>query len=148
MIGTGPELSALEALARELGIDTTVEWRGKLPHDDIPRLLREQSMFLFASVRDTSGNVLLEAMASGLPAVILSHHGAAEIATDATAIRVPPDEPAKVIAQLADGLVRLATSRELRVAMGREARLRIAAEYAWDRKGEAMNAIYEEAMAT
>ena len=41
-------------------------------------------------IRDTSGNVLLEAMASGLPAVILSHQGVAEIATDDTARFLAP----------------------------------------------------------
>jgi glycosyltransferase involved in cell wall biosynthesis len=147
MIGTGPEEENLRALAADMDIEKCVEWRGRVPHDSMPEVLREQSVFLFTSIRDTSGNVLLEAMASGLPAVIISHHGVAEIATDATAIRVPPDKPGVVIDGLAAGLVRLAQSRELRMELGANARARIASEYAWDRKGEAMNAMYEEVMA-
>lgn len=148
VIGRGPEEAGLKSLAAELALEDSVEWRGRLAHDVVPEVLLAQDIFLFTSLRDTSGNVLLEAMASGLPAVILSHQGVAEIATDATAIRVAPDTPAKVIAQLADGLVRLAKSKEMRLELGRAARARIAAEYDWDRKGEAMNAIYREVLAT
>jgi glycosyltransferase involved in cell wall biosynthesis len=147
MIGCGPEEASLRALSTELGLDGNVDWRGRVPHELVPDVLLAQDIFLFTSLRDTSGNVLLEAMASGLPAVILSHQGVAEISTDATAIRVPPDAPAKVIVQLAEGLLRLARSKELRVELGLQARARIAAEYDWDRKGEAMNAVYEEVMA-
>ena len=148
MIGGGPEETALKALASELNLDGSVDWRGRVPHDRMPEVLRAQDIFLFTSLRDTSGNVLLEGMASGLPSVILNHQGVAEIATDSTAIRVPPDAPSRVIEQLADGLVRLAQSREMRLEFGRQARARIAAAYDWDRKGEAMNIIYQEVMAS
>jgi glycosyltransferase involved in cell wall biosynthesis len=85
-------------------------------------------------------------MAAGLPAVILSHQGVEEISTEATAIRVPPAAPEVVIEQLAAGLLRLAGSRELRRELGCQARARIAAEYDWDRKGEAMEALYREVL--
>ena len=148
MIGTGPEQARLQTLAGELGLEKSVAWLGRVPHDNMPEVLREQDIFLFTSIRDTSGNVLLEAMACGLPAVILSHQGTAEITTDSTALRVPPAGSAVVIEHLAAGLVQLAESRELRLELGRNARVRIAMEYAWDRKGEAMNAIYEEVLAS
>lgn len=148
MIGGGPEEPHLKVLAAELQLEGSVDWRGRVPHDLMPEALLAQDIFFFTSLRDTSGNVLLEGMASGLPAVIVSHHGVAEIATDATAIRIPPDEPVRLVEQLAEGLVRFAQSREMRLAYGRQARARIAEAYDWDRKGEAMNVIYREVMAS
>jgi len=93
-------------------------------------------------VRDTSGNVLLEAMAAGLPAVTLWHHGAAEIATDETALRIQPSGFRATATALGEAMLRLARDSELRVRLGNAGRQRILDVYVWDRKGEWMNAIY------
>jgi glycosyltransferase involved in cell wall biosynthesis len=108
--------------------------------------LQQHDAFIFTSVRDTSGNVLLEAMAAGLPAVTLRHHGAAEIATDETAIRTPPMGFPQTAAALGEAMLKLARSPELRTRLGAAARQRILEVYAWDRKGEQMDAIYREAI--
>ncbi len=147
LVGRGPEEPLLRALARELGIEPLVTWHGAVPKATIPQLLASHDAFLFTSLRDTSGNVLLEAMAAGLPAVTLRHHGAAEIATDETAVRVRVTNREQTTADVAEALVRLARSRELRQQLGRAALARIETTYAWDRKGEAMDRIYVEAVA-
>jgi len=145
LVGSGPEEKLLRRLAHELGIDSLVTWHGVVPKAAIPNLLAGHDAFLFTSLRDTSGNVLLEAMAAGLPAVTLRHHGAAEIATDETAIRVPVGNRNETVREVAEALLRLAKSRELRQRLGQAAVARIQNVYAWDRKGEEMDRIYSEA---
>lgn len=146
IVGGGPESARLRRLAVTLGIDAAITWHGAVPKADIPKLLRSHDVFLFTSLRDTSGNVLLEAMATGLPALTLLHHGAAEIATDETALRIPPTHPAETAQAIARGILRLANAPDLRERMSRAATARLLAEFSWEQKGAQMSAIYERAV--
>jgi glycosyltransferase involved in cell wall biosynthesis len=145
-VGGGPEEATARRVATQLGVNEFITWLGPVPKTQIPELLARHDLFLFTSLRDTSGNVLLEAMAAGLPAVTLLHHGAAEIATEATAIRVPVRSRDETATGIAAALVRLARSRELRQQLGRAAAARIRDVYVWDRKAEEMDRIYRAAV--
>lgn len=144
MAGDGPDAGAVKAMAARLGVASLIQWHGRVSRSQIPDLLRSHDVFLFTSLRDTSGNALLEAMAAGLPAVTLLHHGQAEIATDATAIRIPPTFPEQTASALAEALVRLARDPELRRRLGEAARQRVLDHYLWPRKAEQMNLVYQE----
>lgn len=146
IVGSGPEGARLRRLAVTLGIDSLITWHGAVPKTDIPGLLRTHDMFLFTSLRDTSGNVLLEAMAAGLPAITLLHHGAAEIATDETALRIPPTRPAETAQAIASGILRLADSPDMRERMSRAATARMLVDFSWERKGAQMSEIYQQAV--
>jgi glycosyltransferase involved in cell wall biosynthesis len=147
MVGDGPDTTKVRRLAARLGLRTKVEWTGKVSLAEVKLLLPQHDIFLFTSLRDTSGNVLLEAMAAGLPAVTLRHHGAAMIATDETALRVPPTSAAETNNNFADAIFRLASDPDLRARMGEAARHRINDVYAWPGKAEVMSTIYREAVA-
>ncbi len=146
IVGDGPDAAFVKDTARRLGVFDHIQWCGRVAKADIARLLREHDVFMFTSVRDTSGNVLLEGMAAGLPAITLRHHGAAEIATDDTALRIMPTGFHETAAALGEAMVKLARSPELRSRLGNAGRARILDVYAWDRKGEQMDAIYQAAV--
>jgi glycosyltransferase involved in cell wall biosynthesis len=147
MVGSGPEEGRLKQLAADLGIASHVEWLGKVSHDRVMELLRTGDVFLFTSVRDTSGNVLLEAMAAGLPAITLRHHGAAEIGTDETAVRVSPSTPERTALEIGEAIVRLARAPETRRQMSASARQRVAEVFDWNAKAAQMDRIYRETLA-
>ena len=65
--GDGSERASLEALARELGIAEKVSLLGN--RDDVHRLLKAGDVFVLASRTEAFPNVVLEAMATGLPVV-------------------------------------------------------------------------------
>jgi glycosyltransferase involved in cell wall biosynthesis len=145
-IGDGPQRKMLETVADTLGLAERIRFRGRLEHDDAVAAFHEADAFLFTSVRDTSGNVLLEAMAAGLPSVVLCHQGAAEITTPETAIRVAPNRPEVVIDGLAEGISTLAGDASLRAKMGQAARQRVLEHFTWEKKAEAMMEIYHRAL--
>jgi glycosyltransferase involved in cell wall biosynthesis len=145
MVGDGPDFEAVRQTILLLGLSSAVTLLGKVPKGQIAEVLASHDMFLFTSLRDTSGNVLLEAMAAGLPSVCLRHHGAAEISTDQTAIRVVPSSVETTLQKLAEALLELASSAERRVKMGRAARERVEQHYLWPHKAEMMNAFYSNA---
>ncbi|HLT88496.1 MAG TPA: glycosyltransferase family 1 protein [Sphingobacterium sp.] len=52
---------------------------GKLPHGELAKLYASSDIFVFPSISETYGNVVVEAMASGLPCVIADGGGSADL---------------------------------------------------------------------
>lgn len=66
ILGEGPDAASLQRLARELGISQVVEWRGWVPPY---RIMAESDVFVLSSIYEGFGNVIVEAMACGLPVI-------------------------------------------------------------------------------
>jgi glycosyltransferase involved in cell wall biosynthesis len=114
--GSGPDEAALRRLAGELRIDA----RFLGARDDVPALMNAADGFVLSSVTEGLPLALLEAAASGLPAVATAAGGAAEAVVDGvTGFLCPPGDDAALAAAMA----RVAgMAGEARAAMGRAAR--------------------------
>lgn len=106
IVGEGDARSALEALARELGIDDDVALPGFV--DDPFAFMAHADAFALSSAWEPFGNVVVEAMATGTPVVVTAAGGASEIVRDPTATPpidvgpvVPPGDPAALAHALA-----------------------------------------------
>jgi len=74
IVGQGPEEGRLHAIARDLGVDGLAEFRGTIPHEQVPAVLGRASCLVLASLptpywEEQFGMVLAEAMAARLPLV-------------------------------------------------------------------------------
>ena len=110
--GEGPERRRLEAMAGELDIDGAVEFRGKLAQDALFAVFRRSSVFLFPSLHDAGGAVVLEALANGLPVICLDC-GGPRCFVDERCGRVVPTAGRRrrdVVAALSDALSELLAS--------------------------------------
>jgi glycosyltransferase involved in cell wall biosynthesis len=67
--GGGPDRHALESLATELGIRDAVEFAGWVEARDLPAFYRSGDVLLHPARLDPFPNVVLEAMACGIPVV-------------------------------------------------------------------------------
>jgi glycosyltransferase involved in cell wall biosynthesis/predicted metal-dependent phosphoesterase TrpH len=122
--GEGPGRERLEAAA-----PAGVRFLGLIEGDELADLFAAGDVFCFPSTTDTFGQVLLEAAASGLPAVAARAGGAAELVQDdVTGVLVPPDDAPAFAAALG----RLAADPALRGELGRAARA-AAMERSWSR---------------
>ncbi len=138
LVGDGPERSALEALARELGIAASVRFAGA--RADVPRLLRLFHVFALASQTEGISVALLEAMASGLPAVITRTGGNPEVAVEGqTACLVPVGDPGP----MGNALAGLLADPERCRAWGEAARRRVEAKFSLDGMVRAYESLYE-----
>jgi glycosyltransferase involved in cell wall biosynthesis len=140
--GTGADKAYFERLADELGLGDLVRFRGWVSREAYRHLLASCDIFVFTSLRETTGAALLEAMGQGKPTIVIDHGGPADITTPATSIKVKPESPRSAINGLADGLVRLISDRELRLQLGSAARQRIAETYSWPTVTERTVRIY------
>lgn len=120
-VGTGP---AAERLARDgEGQVFAGVRRGK----DLASHYASADFFLFPSLTDTFGNVILEAMASGLAIVAFDRGAAREHLKDGvSALLVDPRDPVAFVA----AACRLALNAKLRRSLGQAAR-RAAEELGW-----------------
>jgi glycosyltransferase involved in cell wall biosynthesis len=107
----------LEILARQRRVDGLIRFLGSQPKSALPGIYRDADVFLFTSVwPEPFGRVLVEAMASGLAVVGASTGGAAEILSDGLNALTFEAGDAE---GLASQVLRLATSPELRLTLGR-----------------------------
>lgn len=145
ILGQGPLRHRWQRLAERAGLTDRCHWLGWLPHHEALEQFRRADVFAFTSLRDSMGTVVLEALGAGLPVVCLDHQGVHDAVTSACGIKVPVSNPAQVITDLRDALVRLAGDRQLRLAMSRAARRR-AEYYLWSRQAEQIVAAYREVL--
>jgi glycosyltransferase involved in cell wall biosynthesis len=123
--GDGPLRGPLTQLRDSLGLTGYVSFSGERDREGIVDALNAADVFTLTPVvtddgdRDGIPNVLVEAMACGLPVVATSAGGVGELVVDAVNGYVT--EPGNVEG-IAKGLATLLASPELRSDMGREAR--------------------------
>ena len=129
LIGAGEESAALAAQAARLGIADRVRFHGAMPHERVLALYRSAHAFVIGcrvlpnGDRDGVPNVLVEAMAMGVPVAATDVSALPEIARhDQTALTCSPDDPAG----LAENLKRLLTDAALCTRLTAAARQRVA----------------------
>lgn len=129
--------------ARELGVADRVSFLGEVRGEPKRELLEGAFALLLPSASENFGNVVLESLAAGRPALVSREVGAAEVLERAAAGRVLADDPAAWRATLAELLASPATADE----MGRRGRELVAAELTWERIAARMQTVYESALA-
>ena len=122
VIGDGPEMAAMKAGLRN-GV-----FAGFLHGEELARAYASSDIFFFPSESETFGNVTLEAMASGLPAVNAIASGSNSLVVEGeTGYLVSARDEAGLSARLAA----LVSDAALRQRMGAAARAR-ALTFSWD----------------
>jgi glycosyltransferase involved in cell wall biosynthesis len=147
LVGEGPEKPRLQALAARLGLSDALIWTPWSPRTEIFEKMKRSDVFLFPSLRDGGGAVVVEAMACGLPVVCLDLAGPGLHIRDGYGIKVRSGRPDTVAAELAAALGRFWCDPGLKDRMGRAAMERAASFYEWGRLGEKLRGIYDDALA-
>lgn len=117
VVGDGPDRDRLERSLRPFG----ARFLGYRHGEELSKLYASADLFLFPSVTDTLGQVVLEAQASGLPAVVSTAGGPREIVEDGVTGRTLP---ASSPGQWVDAVIDLFDDEAKRTRLGRAARRR------------------------
>jgi len=142
LVGDGPGEGELQKLARELSIGDQVVFCGAVPHSEVPHYAAAADLFVFSSVTETQGLVLIEAMAAGTPIVAVEAPGSKDVLDEGGGLLVPLGEEA-----FADAVIDLLRDRGRLKALGGQA-ARIARRYTIPAATDRLSAAYEAAMAS
>lgn len=142
--GEGPERQRLEALIQRLNLESSVELRGWLEHEDVPGFLKELDVFVLPSTWEGFGVAAAEASAAGLPVVATNVYGIPDVVRDGqTGLLTPPKDPGA----LARAIGRLVEDPRLRTRLGAAGREYVTRHYDWAHNAEQMASIYQQLLA-
>ncbi len=137
--GAGSLARPLQHQAQHLGVAGAIDWRGRIPHGDVPAFLRSLSMFVMPSRAESFGVAALEAQACGLPVVATNVGGLPEVVrAGETGILVPPNDPPA----LAEGVLTLLSDPQRQAAMGAAGAAWVRERYDWRSSVAQMLAVY------
>lgn len=129
----GGETQAMARLEAELATSdpdrSFVKLLGHVPHGDLPALLAESHVFVFASSCENMPNTVLEAMAGALPIACSDRGPMPEVLADGGVYFNPEDETS-----IADAIEQLITNVALREGCAARAH-ELAEAYSWTRCG-------------
>ena len=137
IVGDGPARAKLEQLLPE------AHFTGKLSGAPLFEAYASSDIFVFPSITETFGNVTVEAMASGLPAICAIAGGARDIVIPRkNGLLFDADKPI----QLAQAIDELVTNPELRLQMSKAA-LESVKRFRWDTTVSAYERVYQDVAA-
>jgi glycosyltransferase involved in cell wall biosynthesis len=139
--GDGPMRAELATAVRDLGLDGVVALPGCTEQPE--RALAELDVFVQPSFTEATSNVLLEAMAMGLPVVATDVGGtSAVVEHEVTGLLVPAGDTAAIT----KAVIRLVESPELAQRLGAAARARVRTRFGMSRMVTEMESVYVRAM--
>jgi glycosyltransferase involved in cell wall biosynthesis len=130
IIGDGDARPALTLEAARLGVASRITFTGWCDRAVIAERYRQADLFVFPSRDEGMPNVVLEAMASGLPIVATAIAGSEELVRENENGHLVPTEN---IGALTIALEKLLRHPDTLRAMGQASRTRIENEYTWTR---------------
>ena len=147
VIGDGEGLAAAKQLAERIGISHQITFLGAVSHSQVDRHMAEADIFLFTSVQDTSGNVLLEAMRNAKPIIALNHQGAKALVTQGGARLVDIGGYSQTAWGIGSAIIDVATDFALRRRMGLAGWREVRERHTWAAKRRQILRIYEDVLA-
>ena len=110
-------------LVEELGLQDRVHFTEWFPNPfDLTDALRRARAFVFPSLAEANGIVVMEAMMMGLPTICLDWGGPALLITPKSGVLIEPTDEESVVKALAEAMDRLGEDGELADSMAQAGR--------------------------
>lgn len=125
IVGDGPYRTALEEIAKRFQVEDMVSFEGQKDKKEIRSYYQNADLFILPSEKEGMPNVVLEAMAAGLPIIMTPCEGSEEL-INGNGFAVSVDE-------FTDKIALLCNKPELRKAYGNISRQNIVNDFSWDK---------------
>ncbi|MFN7292249.1 MAG: glycosyltransferase family 4 protein [Pirellula sp.] len=142
IIGDGPMLPELQQFVASHQLPG-VSFLGWVEHQQVQNCLVDADLLTFPSIREFGGGVVLEAMALGVPAVVVDYGGPAELVTTETGWTIPLADRSSLIQRLRQQIAALVAEPTAIDTRGNAARKRALEQFTWSAKAKQVRGIYE-----
>ncbi len=143
IVGEGPDRDRLVELSARLGLSDAVVFAGYVPHAETPAWYRSADLFALSSDFDNSPNVVLEAMASGLPVVATDVGGVSDFVRPGEQGALVPRGDASA---MASAIVDLLSAPGRARAIGAANRTTAVTQYSWRASARQLLDVYERVL--
>lgn len=143
IFGDGPERGALERFVRLRGLGDSVVFHGAVPRSSILGRLAGATALVHLSPEESGGFVCLEAMAAGVPPIVLTAGGPAELVPTGSGVRIDVSDVDTVVCAAAEAMRRLATDSEFQRRLGATGRRQVRQHGTWRTKIGEIESMYE-----
>ena len=139
--GNGSQLDNLKELVKELNLEDSVEFLGRIPLNEVSNVFNSFDIAVFPSLRESFGVAAVEAQACGIPVIVTSVGGHPEVViNDKTGIIVESENSR----QISDAILKLLNDENLRKSMSIEGRNFVKENYEINLNFNAIEDIYKE----
>lgn len=146
VFGDGPLMAELRRLVERHQISPSVTLHGWIAHHELQSRMRQSQLFLFPSVREFGGGVVLEAMSLGIVPIVVDYAGPGELVTDDVGYKIPLGPRVEIVERL-QSLVRNLTQRSAELqAKSLAARQRVQELFTWEVKARQVAMVYQWAL--
>lgn len=138
IVGEGDSKQKLMNQVKKLSLGDAVEFTGLIRHENLAPIYRKAHAFVLPSLNEGMSNVILEAVASGLPIVTTDTGGSKELTRDGVngfIVKMKDSD------DITEKLEQLVTNPELCSRMSKESR-KIAKELSWEKVAKEYTEVY------
>jgi glycosyltransferase involved in cell wall biosynthesis len=146
IVGAGPEEARLKEFVLREGFGEEVTFTGWLKHEQVIEHIAEADLLLLPSIREFGGGAALEAMAVGVPPLVLNYGGPAELVTPASGFLVEMGSRARIVRLLRETLSEIVADPSLIDQKAKVAYRRAHEQFTWPAKVRQTLAVYDWAL--
>ncbi len=146
ILGKGSETKKWKELTNELKIQEKCIWYGWIEKSVALDVMKNCHMLVITSLKDLTSTVIIEGISLGLPIVSLDHCGFSFVVNDTCGIKIPINEPNKIVINIKNAITKLNNDEDYRIKLS-EGALKRAQDFSWDGKIEKLNTVYKNILA-
>ena len=141
--GADEEINRYKAMAHSLLIDEMCIWHGRVPHDQVFKLMSSSHLLFFTSVSEATSSVIFEAMQCGLPVLCFNTCGFGAVVNDRIGLKIELSEPHTSAREFAEIIKSLCDNRQMLEQLSANCYQELQ-QYLWDAKAKSVVAIYNQ----
>ncbi len=139
IVGNGIMLEQIQRQIKDLGIAERFSFAGLVPPDQVYRYLAQMDILVHLSLREGLPRCVVQALASGKPAIGYSLDGTPEVIINGkTGYTVPPENIDKVV----DSALKILADDALAAQMGENGKKLVAEKFAWQYMADVLEQEY------
>jgi glycosyltransferase involved in cell wall biosynthesis len=143
IVGDGSEKTTLEASVKQLKLQEFVTFTGWVKQEQTLEFYQKSDVFCFPSIREFGGAVVLEAMACGLPCIVVNNGGIGEYVTETTGFKIEPISRDFIREELTKKIQTLVENKPLWQSMSAQS-IERAKDFIWATKAQKIVDIYAD----
>jgi glycogen synthase len=135
-------------LAARSAKSSAIRFLGQVSHEKIGEYFASADLFVFPSIREFGGGVVLEAMAMGAVPIVVNYGGPAELVTSETGYCLDIRPRAEIVQSLRQTIETIAANPTVLLQKINNGQHRVKSEFTWQAKAQQVVKIYRNVLSS